>query len=472
MNPSVGKLVYDEELYEPIHGMGNMVINYHFELNPDRSTLKNFEESRKDLEDFFEWFEKKQQEMEKKYYSANGEAKIAAAKELIRFLLDAYVKWGEIQTPSSGKWNGFYTITARLKAINFNIDHSSDLSMVVHKSSNSKGRSNVTGTVTNGISKVDAGSMLKGKLRYLGEMTGYISGGKLSLIVTECIQDLDLKILGGLASGTMTAFNKNSREGISGLKKYKLLVKVGEKQLPMKIELIKCGEQVRQFDFEGYEEFEFDELLRKYFTWLVHTTDEVRTAQFSSCSLQEKMELAMDMFTELLNLLAKGQSLGIPQGVLQELNLITNTVDSLYDKWFRMWFIAGRTFWEEKVNSSPSIANYKSRFYYFLSAAELNVTSIVSKQPFRDFKITLPGEAIDAAFIDYYNIALQDWLERVTENPKIVRDAVGWVVKLSELIFTKVISESAGKRIGLIPLPPTAYYQLYKAAGIKGVKER
>jgi hypothetical protein len=464
----IGKWIKKENFTTPIPGMGVCTIVYNMELLPDESTKKELEKCAEDKKDFFEWFEKEQKKLEEQYQNSSGELKISAANNLISFIMEALEKWGELSHPKGGTWKGFQKWSTTMSALRFLMKYSSDIVLNLKEPTSLGGPSQATGTISNGNVDVDSMGMVKAKAKFEGEISGHAFDGKLSLIMTECMQDFKMNAL-GLSTATFRPSISGIRKGTQGYTKYKGLVRILGTEVPTNTVQLKCGEGNIEFTITGYEEFKYKELLDKYFSWLVQATDKVRNEQYDNNPLQEQMHLASNVQVEFLNLLSKGQALGITDSVFTDLGLVVNRADSLFDKWFRLWFTAGLKYWQEITSSKPIVENYKEQFYFMLEAAEKIATGIISEKPFKEFKLTMPGEQIDEAFIAYYNVALKYWLEKVAKEPKTLDKSLQWVLEMSTFVLFDTISETVGRKLGLIPLPPDGFNQLKKAAGKKGL---
>ena len=67
--------------------------------------------------------------------------------------------------------------------------------------------------------------------------------------------------------------------------------------------------------------------------------------------------IAHNTYKKLIYAKSYGQQIGVDAGVYRELGLIMKQKDSLYDKWFKLWFRASDNKWKERIASSNDDAN-------------------------------------------------------------------------------------------------------------------
>lgn len=221
----------------------------------------------------------------------------------------------------------------------------------------------------------------------------------------------------------------------------------------------------------GVEDFDPMPYYIKYFKFYVLAIDDYRSIQFDQKPVGEKHLLAEDTIKELLSAAALGQSLGegIPDQVYLELRLILNNPNSLYDKWFRLWFSAG---YEEKhinVQNNPGNVQYlEERFNFVLGACDKRDHGTFSDQPFIDFGLIIPGgKLLEETYEPYYIRSVEVWKEKITNNPANVNAALEWIFLQSMYRAEMIFSMDFCMGIGLRPIPPKAQVEFETLGGLR-----
>ncbi|HUT82147.1 MAG TPA: hypothetical protein VMZ29_13175 [Candidatus Bathyarchaeia archaeon] len=453
-NPKFASFLSEKQIRMPIAG-GFIVIDEL--LNLKLTDEQEFwEQYKQEVSDFYDWFAETKDQVEAEFKSRSGEAKIAASKKLISFILEAQEKWLEIQRPSSGEWLGELTIKLTPQGMQFPISGSvsAQFQMELNPPTYPLGPSIIKGTISDGFTKIDL-TGLDASGDFAGEIVGITEKNKARI----CAKLRYSKIM------VENPFKQNTPLAIFNRVDNHTFIVVWNafESLLGPMPPVAAGDESIYYELELQglsEDFEYEPYLIKYYKWHVQTFNEVRKVMFDSIpsASVKKHVFAYETIYLLREILAEGLSLGIPDNILREIGLELMNEQSLFDKWFRLWFPAALDFWNNKIQQQNSIENLSNRVKFIIEAALEQEVGFFSKQPFIDFKLTIPGSTLDSAYKAYYLPSVDDWLNKIKKDNTQAKPALEWLAQQSTLaggtISTKVCME-----IGLLPPPPKAQQQ-------------
>ncbi|MBN1329067.1 MAG: hypothetical protein JXA54_06300 [Candidatus Heimdallarchaeota archaeon] len=415
-----------------------------------------WEQYKQEVSDFYDWFDETKDQVEAEFKSQSGEAKIAASKKLISFILEAQEKWLEIQCPSSGEWLGELTIKLTPQGIQFPISGSvsAQFQMELNPPTYPLGPSIIKGTISDGSTKIDV-TGLDASGDFAGEIVG-IAEKNVARICTK-FRYSKIMIENPFKQNTPLAiFNRVDNHTFVGV--WKAFESILGPMPP-----IAAGDESIYYELklQGLaEDFEYEPYLIKYYTWHVQTFNEVRKAIFDSIPSEsmKKHVFAFETIELLREIWTDGIALGIPENIQREVGLVLMNEQSLFDKWFRLWFPAALGFWNNKIQQQKTIENLSNRVKFILEAAMEQEVGFFSKQPFIDFNLTVPGSTLDSAYKAYYLASVDDWLKKIKKDNSQATSALDWILQQS-ILAEGTISTKACMEIGLLPPPPKAQQQ-------------
>ncbi len=430
------------------------------------------------MKKFHEWFKKTKEELEKKYEGASGKAKINAAKKLIDFIREAVKKWEKIYRPTGGLWEGKKTeiIKGILKPGNFNFTVNVTLDIKIEIPS-------VLPSVVRGIvdnSKVsfniDAPSsifknLLDGTITFSGVIIGIAEKDYIDLVFGLVNETLNF------TAGDNNFINISAvwtGESVQAFYKNYVFVLRMEHRTPYislpKMPNVHFAVCDRAF-LHGVEKFDPMQYYIKYFRFYVIAIDKYRSIQFTQKPINEKHLYAYDTIEVLLCAAAIGHTLGdgIPYNIYMELRLIFDNKDSLYDKWFRLWFNSGDEYNRFNIRNNPGDVKYlEERFNFVLIACEKRGLSIFSDQPFLDFELIIPGgKRLEETYEPYYNRAVEVWKQEITNNHANVIAALEWIEFQSRNRAEHIFLLDFCIKIGLRPKPPDAQVEFERLGSLR-----
>jgi hypothetical protein len=416
-----------------------------------------------EVKDFYDWFDETRKKTEASVKGKSGEGKIAATKQLLHFILEAIEKWNEIQCPTSGEWKGDLEVTITSQGMQFPISGtvSAFFQLELLPPRFPVGPSVIKGTISNGATRVNAAG-----IDFDGDFTGDIVGHGQGQNARICAVFRYSKMMVEnpfKANSPMAIFNRVDNDTFYQV--WHAFESIVGKTPPMKATDESLYYQLTMQGLE--EEFEYMPYLIDYFKLYVKTIDNVHRQKYNDLSdANKKQTLAYETIELLRDALTLGLSLDVPNYVYDEIGLIMANEQSLFDKWFRLWFPAAMEFWNQKVQQKGSLENLSGRVGFILEAAFEKQMGYYSEKPFIDFKLSLPGETMDNAYKVYYPVAVEDWKKKLANDRKKLSFAMEWLFQQSSLVGD-TISLQASQVIGLRPSPPKAQQAFMELGGIR-----
>jgi len=373
---------------------GPVMYNVSIDLKLTEEKRQAYEDAFMDIKEFVEKFEKERDELESQYNDSRAEEKIEKAKKLLEYITKSEEEWQKFILPLSDKWEGeYYMILDLMGFIKFESKGLAKIDLINMSVSPGKptGISELEGEIDGNLTininiglpdgEIDIvdGS---GSYAYLDKLVG--KSNYYSLIITEqefIIKEGSMDVDFGIPGWIEAAFSSETHgDQTTSRGTFISLVGYGElygtdtrikgytvmlnpytgmyerKDISKAISRDKIY-QLLIFEYVDpeLEWIDFQAYKNKYFKYYVNAIDETRTDQYGVASDMTTKELkAENTFRELLNAKVYGQLIGIDESVYTKLKLILRIKQSLFDKWFELWFQASDKKWGEKEKQSTN----------------------------------------------------------------------------------------------------------------------
>lgn len=431
------------------------------------------------IQEFIDWFEEQRVDLERDYDRATGEKKIEAAMELIDFIKEAVKKWNEIACPPPGPWEGTKKVTWSYflgvgGIIQFKLEMTADIKIKIKKPVTPSSPSRIEGELENQKTKIDIDcpipfmdlSILQsGTIVGLAEIappraeTCSLVKNIANLHVITETKNVGV-VAGGIGFGPL--FKMTWSRGSSTA--FINVADIFGYQAPL---YLNPHDENYKLTLEGLSLFDPQPHFIKYFRYYVRTLDEERFFTFDTTPIGVKHLIAFKTFNDMMGALALSESICIPDAICEVLNLWPTKENSLFDRWFDLWFTEGLRYYDLKVLENPNdLVRLFERFNWVLKMGEVKQLAIVSDALFERHELGYRQPLNDYTYEPYYVKAVEEWIRTITADSNQKGPALAWLLVQEYTVAVLCISDQAGIDLGLVPPPADARLKFMQAAGL------
>jgi hypothetical protein len=460
--------------------VGTAIVIFDIDLQPaaDSATLwREYETAKKEFE---KWFEETRTNLEGRFNSATGEAKIAAGKGLINFVFEAERRWEEIRQPRSGTWTGPYsqtiTLIAPLQLLDIKIVNRGEMTLSLLDEGPGASSSPVEGRIENGTSHIDFGAgtpapapLIKGASdsTWEGQLLGLAEAGNARVIIR--VHQKDFETAFGVLGGFGGYGRGTEGQGVVSLLYMDELRRIYQLNEAPFSYANTWDEPELELGMTGRDEvFDAREYLDRYFRLYVGAIESAELEKFARAqghaAKSEEAWRAVNLFVEAS---AIGDAAGIDLGVMDDSGLGHQDPDSHFDEWFRKWFAEAMADWDERVNSAAGEAKVepaRGRHGFAVKTVFYADYALFSETLFRELGLFRESALMDSTYKAYYDLAFTMWLGRVRSDRAQLGASLAWLSEQAAYAGTGFISSGLARSLGLAVMPPAGEAELRRAA--------
>jgi len=453
--------------------------DHDIELSLDGDGTAEWEAYEEAKQEFQEWFEETQEQLEDEFVAASGDAKIVAGRRLIEFVLEAEVRWERIKMPTSGSWSGPYMVTTTVTGMGFNASVTAQgaMTLVLEEDAPGSTGAKVTGTIPAGTTEGEFTLGFPGVVFSAGEIEqtweGEAVGSARNLTVDGLLDTYIITYEGVVAAAPGTAVYLYGSDGRMTSQGYVVdelrnLYLIDQRTSPYESRI----EHLLELTMTGRnEELDLRDLLIQYFIQYVLTIDAVKISEYAGASVPAiRREIALGAFNLCVGADAIADAAGLPLGIPESVGLERRVPGSLYDRWFERYFESGLAHHDQVVNGHTSITEARvgaelDRLNFVVRHVDHGWEALVSEELMNELELWFESPLLDRTYRPYHDDGLSLWVTRLNADPSLLGEALVWLDAQVWVAKGAFISEGLANVLGLLATPPVDDATLRAAAG-------